>query len=171
MLLETIVDMILLCYGRVKLPLVKTDLWCFTAEGARDLMEKFKEMAPEVGDALESKLKSDVAKDPEGRNGKTYIEEANDKFVEGLQIGYWGYTDYLRFIFTFSSEKKMLLRIADLIQLEMTKASGEEYNLKEKYTYMRIKAKAKYKAVMPIPFVTNANSEFLSINKIYYMGY
>ena len=33
------------------------------------------------------------------------------------------------------------------------------------------KAKAKYKAVMPIPFVTNANSEFLSINKIYYMGY
>lgn len=79
MLLETIVDMILLCYGRVKLPLVKTDLWCFTAEGA---------------------------KDTDGRNGKTYIEESNDKFVEGLQIGYWGYTDYLRFIFTFSSEKK-----------------------------------------------------------------
>lgn len=171
LLLETIVDMVLICYGRLKLPLIKKDLWCFTAEGAKELMKKFKKMTNIMGKQLETKLKEDVAGNPNGRNGKTYIEEANDKFVENLEIGYWGYTDYLRLMFTFSSERKMLLRMADLIQLEMAKSTGNQYNMTEKYTYLRIKAKAKYKAIMPIPFITNANSEFLTINKIYYMGY
>ena len=171
LLLETIVDMILICYGGVKLPLVKIDLWCFTAEGAQKLADKLKEMSSFVGDKLKNALKKDVAGDKDGTKGKKYVEESADDFIDGLEIGYWGYTDYLRLMFTFCSEKKLLLRMSDLIQLEMSNATGSEYKMNEAFTYLRITAKGKYNPIMPIPLISGVNSKDLTINKLYYIGY
>lgn len=64
----------------------------------------------------------------------------------------------------------------DLIQMEMgrkkQKAGAlQKFELKNAFTYIRVKTKGKYKPILPMPDISGANDKNLTVEDVYYAGY
>lgn len=177
-IMETLMDMILLTWGKVKLPLVKLDLWCFSKEGSEKLLKKLQSIL--TSNAFKnSTLVSSVfpqnstpqSSSTNGTNGKTYLADTAGKFTDNFEIGYWGYTDYLRIMIAFKPQEGVVMRMADLIQLEMSKIKGTEYKMQDANTYIRTKTDVSYNPLLPILSIPNANNKIFNLQRVYYAGY
>lgn len=170
--METLMDMVLLTWGQTKLPLVKLDLWCFSVDGSKELLKKLKGILKSQKFADSSLIKSvfpSTSSASDSSNEKTYIEDTATKF--NTEIGYWGYTDYLRIMIAFKSQEKVVLRIADMIQLEMGNITQKEYKMSKAYTYIRTDTTVNYNPLLPVLSIPEVKDKVFSLKRVYYAGY
>ena len=158
---ESLLDMIVLIVMRDSVPLVKTKMY-FSAEGMDDYVDKIKEMF---------NLKD---KDKQEKKAKEIIKDAGKKMQN--EIMSWDYEMYLTYFITFLPSDIIVGRCADLIQMEMAsmkrkKLGDAPFKLNEMYTCVRVKTKAKYSPILPIPSVSGANKSTLDVSHISYAGY
>lgn len=105
---------------------------------------------------------------------KTFWEKTKEDMITNLQE--FTYTEHMNLLLYFVSNQKKLKRMQDIIQMEVNhkkKIDGkiESFELREAYTYLRVKSKARYKPILPMPSISGANDGYLIIDKIYYAGY
>lgn len=105
-----------------------------------------------------------------------------DKYGEGLLT--FDYSEYsLMLMFFFSSEKKSLARLADLIQCEKTlrnlttdaslsqQVSDEydQFNINKAYTMLRVEAAGTMRPMLPVSAMATFSA--LEVNRVLYRGY
>lgn len=158
---EALLDMIILIIGRNSVPIVKTEMY-LSANGMKEFTKKMKKLL----DLTDEEKKKKEAKDLIADTGKKMLDE----------IISWDYEMYLTFFITFLPSDVIVGRSADLIQMEMAsmkrkKLGDGPFKLNEMYTCVRVKTKAKYSPVLPIPSVSGANKSTLDVSHISYAGY
>lgn len=158
---ESLLDMIALIIMQSSVPIVKTDMY-LSEKGMKEYAKKIKKM-------LNIKNKDDQKK-----KAKDLIKDAGNKTVN--EILSWDYEMYLTFFITFLPSDVIVGRSADLIQMEMAsmkrkKLDDAPFELNKMYTCVRVRTKAKYSPILPIPSVSGANKSTLDVSHISYAGY
>ncbi len=196
---ETMVDMQILTVFKKGVPIIKLPKQVYlSASGVDDLVKKFKEGFGSLYNLIgEDDMKEESKKfqnalkdfqsdfDDEFKKGemeeesgkeeeKSWFQDYKEDLLKNLQE--FTYTEHMNILLLFIPEKTKLLRMQDLIQMEMNHkkfmdGKVDQYKLEEAYTYLRLYTKAHYKPILPMPDIPGANNEYLTIDKVYYAGY
>ncbi|MBD5544098.1 MAG: hypothetical protein HDR01_07655 [Lachnospiraceae bacterium] len=161
MFAESLLDMIVLIIARDSVPIVKTKMY-LSADGIDDFVKKMK------------KILNSPSKDDQKKEAKEIFKDAGNKILD--EVISWDYEMYLTFFITFLPSDTIVGRCADLIQMEMAsmkrkKLGDTPFKLNEMYTCVRVKTKAKYSPILPIPSISGANKSTLDVLHISYASY
>jgi len=194
-LLESVVDVKIMTFLRDKVPLLKgKDDVYLSASGISKLAKKVKKgfegllllyqdddkgkkeqvkKEQEKSEKLQEKAKKDLVDDMEKDYNNGQETKKEDKEEKKFEVGYSGYLNAMLY---FRSNRTKLRRMQDLVQMEIGRKkqkAGElqQFELKNAFTYIRVRAKAKYKPVLPMPDISGANDGYLTVEDVYYAGY
>lgn len=193
--LESYADAVLICNGAKDIPIIKAakDVFC-CGSGIPKLMGKLQNLSIsesqkkklqekatdfEAGIALEGAVKSD-GKSMEGFDFDQ-LKEAEKK-SSGTSVCL-DYQKYLLILLTIWSEKALLRRFADIVQMEETQrnlvsnasmsqnVSGNypQFDLDKAYTALRAEVKGNFVSVLPVPNISKKS--IWKTNRIIYRGY
>lgn len=154
---ETLVDMELMTKFNVEVPFNKNAM-ILNVNGASGVAAAF--ASKDVANALTALNYF---------NGTTFVVNGSD---------YFSYKDCLSFALWFVPNSTKMLRLSDLIQLEMryreqyVDGTGAKFLMSEQNTYCRVKSIAKFNSVLPIVSIgSNSGVNETVIQSIKYAGY
>ena len=172
LLLEGWLDMLFMVCGE-EVKIIKTESYITFENGgvSKDFLDRVKDMTKNIAavNLGKEKSKTQASGKEEKEEGKNYGKEYADSLLE------WGYKDHLfLLLLLFVPSQVIYARSADLIEMQMKHEKflkGEDFNLKDMATYVRIKSSVTYTPLLPIPVIPGLNQDGLKITNMHYSGY
>ena len=163
--LESNVDMNIMLKGH-ELPLIKLQL-ILSKDGLTD-----------IADSVKNTFK-DADKENFGKDELGYAAMRTDYLVEELTKNVDGifkmeYKDYLWFFLFLVPNRTKVMRMADLIQMEMRfKDQYNNFLMKNLYTYVRCEVRGEFNSILPILSLNNnsLNGRGFEVSCVKYVGY
>lgn len=160
---EAYLDMIFMIYGEGGVSIIKKEGYLnFSGKGIDELEKQI--------EGLVAALQLDTGGSDDNATSTKSIQESWKGTISDAADGItkWDYKDHLFLsLCFFTSTDKMLRNEAKLIQMQMSKEKDKEFRLKNMATFVRTDTTARYKPLLPVPFVEDG----IKIRKLYYTGY